>query len=358
VKRETKIYSRDPQAQSEGSFWELCIFAVFFVVVFTVLARTAHAAPLSKAQRSRAAYAKNDPNLIAQASPTATADDDMTVNPTRTTIPTAIPTGALPRANVSAGLPLKDSNKRFVISSSFIIDTAGTFAPDRAEDRAMSGEYTLRTGVTDQKNNITALIQGGYGREYTFELEDGQDGDIVDPTIAVVKSFREGHDFRSPIFDAINVGLGGFIGASRESARGTFVGSIGPSIGVTKRIHRLNLGQKFGYSRRFYNYDIRNDGTINAPDAITSTTDISYGLTDTLAISASTLFTYAVNFQGTGETRELSALSLDWSISPALGTSLGVATRRGTISDEGTYNTVKFVDDSVAQGFFDLILNF
>jgi hypothetical protein len=41
-----------------------------------------------------------------------------------------------------------------------------------------------------------------------------------------------------------------------------------------------------------------------------------------------------------------------------LGTSIGVSTKRGTISDDGTYNSLRFVDAAVAQGFFDLILNF
>jgi hypothetical protein len=353
VKRETKIYSQDPQTQSEGSFWELCVFAIFFVVVFTALARTAHAAPLTKAQRAR--------TLIAQSSsPTSTSDsDDTSSEPSRTaTLPSATATGALPRSNMAAGLPEKDSNKRYVFSSSLTVETSGTFAPEKNEDRAMSGEYDFKTGVTDQKSNISAILKGGYGREYTFELEDGTDGDIVDPAFAITKTWKEGESFRSPVFDTIVLGLGGYVGASNESARGTFVGSVGPSIAVTKKIHRLTLGQKFGYSRRFYNYDIRNDGTINALNAVSSTTDLSYNFTDSLALSFETVLGYAVNIQGTGETKESSQISIDWDISKVLGTSIGVSTKRGTISDDGTYNSLRFVDAAVAQGFFDLILNF
>ena len=212
--------------------------------------------------------------------------------------------------------------------------------------------------MTDQVNNVTATLVGGYGREYSFELEDGTDGDFVDPAYSISKTWKEGESFRSPVFDKIILGLSGYIGASHESARGTFVGSIGPSIKVTKDIHHLSLAQKFGYSRRFYNYDIRNDGTINALNAVSSTTDISYNLTESLALSLETVLGYAVNIQGTGETKETTGISIDWTISKALSTSLGVQTKRGTISDDGTYNSVRFVDAAVAQGFFDLILNF
>jgi hypothetical protein len=314
VKRETKIDTPQTQAPSEGSFWELCVFALFFVVVFTVVARSAHAAPA--------------------------------------------PTKASPQTNVTTVLPEQTSAKRFKFSSTLVIDTSGTLAPTQNEERSYSGEYSLKTGVTDQKTNLSLSLKAGYAREYTFELDDGTDGDLVDPAIALTKTWKEGQDFRSPVFDTVVLGLGGVVGASNESARGTFVGSLGPSIAVTKQIHKLGLGQKFGYSRRFYNYDIRNDGTVNAPDSFSSATDLSFNLTEKLALSAQTILSYAINFQGTGISQEISALSLDWTITPALATSLGVATKRGTISDDGTSNQLKFVDASVAQGFFDLILNF
>ena len=359
MKRETKIYSNEPQTQSEGSFWELCVFAVLFVVVFTVLARTAHAAPLTKAQIA-ASKRSSDPNMRLLAQNTklaATADEDMTVQPLRMqSLPSAVPTGALPSANVSASLPEKDTSKRIVWSSSLIVDTSSELS--REDNNSMSGEYLLKTGLTDQKTNVSLLLKAGYDREYTNEQKDGRDGDLVDPSISLTKTWKDGVDFRSPVFDSLFVGLSSVAGASRESARRTFVASVGPKFGMSKKFHRLNFGQVVGYSYKFYNYDIRDDGTVNSPNSFSSVTDLSYDITDSLAISAEMLLVHSINFQNTGVSSEESALSLDYTVSKAFGVSLGVATKRGTISDDGTSNGVKFIDDAVAQGFLDIILNF
>jgi len=371
VKRETKIYNREPQEQSEGGIWELCVFAIFFVVVFTVLARTAHAEPLTKVKpasktaqlaKKRAAVASNDPNLSQTTSANSeSAEAKAPVNQALTpvhlqTMPSAIPSGAVSPANISATLPEKETSKRVVWSSSLTIDTSGTLNADDA--RSYSGEYLLKTGLSDKKTGIAGLLKLGYDREYSFEQDDGHDGDLVDPSVAVTKTWTEGKDFRSPVFDTIVAGVSGVAGASRESARRTLVAAVGPKLGVTKKIHRLNLGETFGYSRRFYNYDIRDDGTVNSPDSFSSTTDISFDITDDLSIAAETALFYAINFQGTGVTEEWSSLELDYTLSKTIGTALGVATKRGTISDDGTYNQIKFIDANVAQAYFDLILNF
>jgi hypothetical protein len=366
VKRETKIYQRESQDQSEGSFWELCLFAIFFVVVFTVVARAAHAAPVAKTSAAHAPLAKVAAAPVDSASASsepkkAAVGQQTTKSKTATpihlqTLPSAIPSAAVPDANVAAALPEPSTKKRFAWTSSLILDTSASL--NREEATSYSGEYLMKTGVTDQKSNIAALLKFGYDREYSFDLDDGTDGDFVDPSVAVTKTWKNGVEFVSPVFDTIVVGISSTGGASHASARRTFVASVGPSIGATKKIHKLTIGQKFGYQRRFYNYDIRDDGTVNAPDSFSSTTDLSFDITPSLALSAETLLAYAINYQGTGETTEWSSFSIDYTISDLLGASLGVATKRGTSSPDGTYNEVKFYDGSVAQGFFDLILNF
>jgi hypothetical protein len=338
VKREqAKILDRESQLEAEGSFWELCIFAVFFVVVFTALASSANALATKTAQSNQSKSTFAHPIHMA-------------------TQPSATSSPALPSANMSAGLPIPDSNKRIAWTSSVTLDTSGTL--NNQEATSYSGEYLLKTGLTDQKKDISATLKAGYSREYSFEQADGTDGDFVDPSLAIKKTWTEGKQFRSPVFDTIFAVVSTNAGASHESARRTFTASLGPSLGVTKVIHKLHLGQKFGYQRKFYNYDIRDDGTVNAPDQGSSTTDISYDITPDLAISAETILYYAINYQGTGETTEWSSFSLDYTISKLLSTSIGVATKRGTSSDDGTYNSVKFVDGTVAQGFLDLILSF
>ena len=367
MKREqTKIFDRKNQSEAQGSFWELCIFAIVFVIVFTALARTAHASSSSSVQR----YAKTDPNLASSGSglqagtispstlvAQATEDRMISAPPIHmATQPSAIPSTALPDSNMAAGLNAPETNKRYGWTSKIIVDTSASLNSEEA--KSYSGEYVFSTGVTDQKTDIAASLKAGYDREYSFEQKNGKDGDLVDPSLAVTKTWTEGKQFRSPVFDTIIVGLSTVIGASHESARRTFLGSAGPSIGVTKVIHKLHLGQKFGYQRKFYNYDIRDDGTVNAPDQGSSTTDISYDLTPSLALSAETVFYHAINYQGTGQTTESTSFSLDYTISKLIGASIGIATKRGTSSDDGTYNEVKFVDGTVAQGFFDLILSF
>lgn len=356
MKRDAKNFNEQAPVQADGSPWELVAFAIFFVVIFTLLARSAHAETLMT-RRQAMKLAAQDPNLAQNAADGATVDGPQSPNPLHVQpAPQQIPTGALPKASLNANVAEPDQGKRFEWGTKLTFDTSRTLQVD--DPVSYEGAYILDSSITDKKTNLTYALRAGYSREYSYELQDGTDGDFMDPALKISKSWTEGKDFRSPIFDKITLGVGGVAGASHEAARDTFLGSVGPSFSVAKQIHNLHLGQGFGYSRKFYNYDIRDDGTVNAPDRFSSTTDVSYDITKDLSLALETILFYDINFQRTGQTTEWTTLEIDYTVSKLISTALGVVTKRGTISEDGTENNLKFYDAEVAQAYFDLVLSF
>lgn len=347
MKREqTKIYSKKAApTSSEGGLLELFLFAVFFVVVFSVIARSAHAA---QAQAQPAAAALS-------AFPSEPIDSEKSVHPIGES--TNLPSTALPDANIGAGLP-EPVSKTFGWTSRFTIETNQNV--NQAETKSYGGWYQVATGYTDQHTGLAAGVSVGWFQEYTNVKDDGKSGDLDNPVLTLSKTWTEGTDFRSRIFDSVTVGFVGVIGASYESlVHRTYLGGIGPSVAAAKTLFgKFHLGQMFGYSRAFYGYDIRDDGTVNSPNAIKSKTDLSFDLTDKLAASLSTLLTYSLSFQNVGKSTELSSISLDYSPTKALGISLGVLTARGTIADDGQSNRIALYDVGGALGFLDLSLGF
>ena len=165
--------------------------------------------------------------------------------------------------------------------------------------------------------------------------------------------------FRSAVWkylDAISVSVGGGLPGNRESERKAFQGSIGPTVSFLSTVRRFQIKQAFGYTRAFYEYDIRNDGTVNSPDQYKSTTEIGLSVTEKFSLGVSVALAHAVNFQGTGKTTESSAISADYAFSQNVQTSLGVGTERGTMLPDGQSNRVRVFDPEVATAFFDLVI--
>ncbi len=353
MKRETKIYKKPdgklPEPSfSEGSFLEICFFAVFFVIVVSVFARTASAAD-AKASVTTAAAA---PSAAPSAAP---ADSALPIHPIGDS--TALPSSALPTANISAALP-EPTAKPFGWTSKMTMETSQTLSAD--ESISYGGWYQVATGYTDQNTGLTGGLSVGWFQEYSKVKDNGKNGDLDNPVLTLSKSWAEGTDFKSSIFDSVSVGLAAVAGASYESsAHRTYLGGIGPSVSVSKTIRgKLHLGQALGYARGFYNYDIRNDGTVNSPDVFKSKSDISYDLSDKLALSVSIALSHALSFQHVGKSTSISSASVDYSPTRVLGLSLGVTTQRGTISDDGASNRIALYDANVAQAFLDLVLSF
>ena len=116
------------------------------------------------------------------------------------------------------------------------------------------------------------------------------------------------------------------------------------------------LKEGFGYSHGFYEYDIRDDGTVNSPEQFMSTTEASLKLTEKLALSASLGLVDAISFQGVSKVSQTSGFSIDYTINDHIATSLGVSTDRPTQLPDGQSDRVQFLDPTVAQAFLDIVI--
>jgi hypothetical protein len=391
VKQRERSKTFKADSQSDGSIWELCLFAVFFVIVFSAIARaddtgagvdraparvaTARRAS-STSTRSKIAAAKTAKKPVklqgqqvaqnenAPTDPKSPTSTEASANPgvnksirARQEQLSPIPTNALPDANSRADLPEPEIHgPRFQPTAKLLVETTATVSSE--DPRSYAGWYQLALGIADKQTNTSLTVQGGYSREYSYERDDSTDGDVDNPIASIKKTWKEGVDFKSPVFDTISTSLAGTLAANRESRRRTFQGAVSPTLTISKAIRKLTLGLGGSYSRHFYKYDIRDNGTVNAPDQFRGTAELSYAITDKLSASASMVYTYAISYQKVGKATELSSLSLDYALFEKLGISLGVATERGTLEADGYTNDVKIFDPNVAQAFLDLNFTF
>ena len=298
---------------TDGSLWELCLFAIFFVIVFSAVAR-------------------------------ADIEPSVPATPIATTI------GA-PLA------PAKSPTRRFKPSMALVIETTRNLQEDDAVSYA--GSYDLTLGLANIYKGWGVVAHEVYAREYSYQNDDGADGAFANPDFAIGKTLKSGEGLASDSFlKAFGFGFSGSLPGSREAQKRTFRGSTGVYVKAEKSIRRLDLAQKFSYSRLYYEYDIRDDGTVNSPDSFKSSTGLSYNVTDKLALSLSLVLGYAINFQGTSTGSQISQLSIDYAFTDAIGTSLGVASEKGTQTPDGQGNRIDLYAPEVAQAFFDLSLTF
>lgn len=297
------------QTHTEGSLWEICLFAVFFIVIFSAVSR-ANAAQTPAPSTSVSSTATVSKKLVADAN--------------------AVVMKPSARLAISTSRPIQED-----------------------EPESYSGSYDLTLALANFVPNWSASTRIVYSREYSYQKDDGTDGAFENPSASISRKFV----FDRGI-DALTWRVSGSLPANREATRRHFMGSLGTSVTVAKTIRRLGLTQTLGYTRGFYEYDIRADGTVNSPDSYRSTTELSLDVTDKLSISAAVALTHAINYQGNGKTAEASSVSVDYSFTKNLATSLGLATDRSTLESDGQSNTVKLVDPDVAQAFFDLVLSF
>lgn len=327
--QKTKTWTRS-QSQAEGSLWEICLFVVFFVLIFSAVAR---------------AEAKTPP-------PNVSVNEYGNAGKT------------VPSMSSDAALRLRQLRKQgygdvWKPSAKAVISTSRTLQEE--EEPSYGGAYELTLGASNKYLGLSGSARVGYSREYSFQRDDGTDGSMDNPSAVISKKFVKDEWDANPsaiwkYVDGISWSVSGALPGNAESERRTFQGSLGTSVGFAKSIRRLDLSQGFGYTRGFYEYDIRDDGTVNAPDSFKSTTSLGYNVTDKLALSLSVALSHAINYQGTGKTAEMSSLSLDYAFNKHVQTSLGVATERGTMLPDGETNRVRVFDPEVASAFFDLVI--
>lgn len=258
-------------------------------------------------------------------------------------------------ATLAANAAQADSEKPFLYTGQLLLET--TRSANEAEPISYGGWYQLTASGIHKKSAINGTFRAGYTREYSYQREDGSMGSFDNPSVSVAKSFRHGKDYDLSWIDAISLSVSGAIGANDESRRRTFLWSNGVSVTVAKRLGRLSLRQGLGYTHSFFEYDIRDNGVVNSPHTLRSSTLAFYSLNDHISLGASLMYGYALSFQGVGRATTMAQFSADYAITEKISASLGVASDRGTLEPDGQTNRIRFYAPEAATYFFDLIVS-
>ncbi len=258
-------------------------------------------------------------------------------------------------ATLAASASDSANQSPFAFSGQLLFETTRT--ADEADPISYTGWYQATASATHKKSAITGTTRLGYSREYSYERDDGSVGSFDNPGLSLAKSFRNGKEFESSILDSVSVAVSGAIGANDESRRRTFLWSNGVSITGAKTIGKFNLRQSFGYTHSFFEYDIRDNGVVNSPDSVRSTSMAFYSLNDRVSFGASFAYAYAISFQGVGRATTIAQASADYSFTDKISASVGVASERGTLEPDGQTNRVRFYAPEAAQYFVDLIIS-
>jgi hypothetical protein len=349
----------------EGSIWELVLFAVFFIVIFSAVSRANAQASAPTETQIEAPAASNKAKSKAAKKGKKARKSEKVVKANAASTSSALGSGdsiaqtstASAPAAQSAALTTEVSAKTanaspYKFSGQLSLGTAASLDPNSVT--RYSGSYTFRPGIRYAPFKMRAGASLSYSQEYSHERDDGTNGSLENPSLSLSKAWDKGADFSSNYIDALSMSLSGVIPVTKDSQKRTLRGTLGPSLKATKGLGRVTLGQSFGYSRSFFEYDIRDDGVVNSPDSFSSTTELGLKITDKLSFNTMLRYGYTISFQGVGRGSERTAFSVDYSISDRFFASLGVDTSRGTLAYDGQSDRLKFFDQEAATAFFDL----
>lgn len=265
-----------------------------------------------------------------------------------------VATVATEPATLAAKADDANTKKGFDFAGQLLVETDRN--ADEASAETYSGWYKLTTSVTHAKSSISLTSKLGYTREYTYERADGTNGDFDNPILILAKTFLDKEDYSFAGLDSISISLVNSIGASRESARRSFLWSNGLLLTGAKAVGRFKLEQSLGYSRGFYEYDIRNDGTVNSPTSLKSMTTVYYGITDRLQVGGTLIYNYAISFQDVGRGSQLGFATIDYTFNERIAASLGMSTERDTIEPDGQSDRIRVFAPEAAKYFVDVVL--
>jgi hypothetical protein len=258
-------------------------------------------------------------------------------------------------ATLAAQAEQAQSQDPFLYSGQLLIET--TRSADEAEPISYGGWYQLTASAIHKKSAVNATLKAGYTREYSYVKEDGSAGAFDNPSLVIAKSFRSGKDYSLSWLDTISVSVSGSLGSNNESRRRTFLWSNGIGITGGKAIGQLNLRQGFGYTHSFFEYDIRDNGTINSPNTLRSSTIAMWSLNDHFSLGASFIYGYSLSYQGVGRVTTMAQFSAEYVFTEKISASLGVASERGTLEPDGQTNRIRFYAPEAATYFLDLMVS-
>jgi hypothetical protein len=255
---------------------------------------------------------------------------------------------------VALNVPASIEAPRFQPSVKLVVDTS--VGINLAEPANFSGSYELSAGLANVWGGLNLRSSLAWSQEYSYEKDDQTRGNLGNLGITLGKKVGSIRAPLGSVIDAATLSLGGAIGAGRESARQTFLASIGPSVRFVKALRKFDLALGFGGSHRVYGEDVRGNGVVNSPWSAKSSAEVVYNISDFWSLAVQTEYSYTVSFQGVGRGAVKSSLSLDYSISKNISLSAGFESDRGTLDSTGKLNRFVFNDPNSTVAFFDLTL--
>ena len=244
----------------------------------------------------------------------------------------------------------------FEAGALFTLETLRSF--DKDSNNSYSGWYVFKPTIKYNPLKITFSAQGSYWQPYASGNAASEDasaasdakGSMDNPLFTLTKSWEEGSDFKSPVFDTISVGVTGSTAANQESHDLGYHNSAGPYAKVDKKIGKFSLGETGMYQHRFYTAPTSEDA-VQFAEAFKSLTEVAYQFTEDFDLSAGITFVHGTSLTGQVESGNRSIFSADYKINEKLSTSLGWMTERGLSTLEGLSEVLV-----TNQAFFDLNL--
>jgi hypothetical protein len=264
---------------------------------------------------------------------------------------------ALREHTAEAALPTEPvadtvNTKGTKLSGTFVVETLASLNKNDADKRVFSGFYVLALAAETPDAFIYSL-KVPYTREYTYERDDGSDGQFGNVGYGLSKRFSS-----FQIIDSLSLSVGGAVGYGADSERSTFRGSIGPGLSVKKNFSRFTLVESLLYRYAFYEYDIQDNGTVNSPHNFVVSSDLSFKISQSLSALFSLTLFHNISFQGVGKSSAWPLLSLEYLASEHLSFGAGLSTLRGTLAPDGQSNQIRLIDPETSQIFLDISLLF
>lgn len=299
--------------EETGSYWEICLFAVAFVLVFSAIANAG------------SEFDSDAPAVAAQG-----------------TLRTPVPGSSW------AGVDWSD----FDLSTRLSFEVSRMMTDEGLP--SYGGAYHVQLQTSHEPTQVNASLDLMYTQEYSYERDDGSTGSLENPGLSIDKTWRRGQDFSAALLDRVNLGLRASVAASPEARRRTFRGSVGPALTMTKVLSKLILSQALSYSRGFYEYETRDDGTVNSPDVMRSSTSVTYLLSDAISLVGSFTYSYALSYQGVGRADEQSMGLIGYQANERVDLAFGFASGRRTLGADGQTESIRFLDERGTQFFFEI----
>ena len=236
----------------------------------------------------------------------------------------------------------------------FTLETLRSF--DKEVSNPYSGWYVFKPTVKYNPLKMTFSAQGSYWQPYASAnaASEGSPSDVKgsmdNPLFTLTKSWEEGTDFKSPVFDTISIGVTGSTAANQETRDLGYRNSAGPYAKIDKKWGKFSVGETSMYQHRFYT-DATSDDAIQFAEAFKSLSEVAYQFTENFDLSAGITFIHGTSLTGEIENGNRSIFSADYKINEKLSTSLGWMIERGLSTLEGL--SEKLVSN---QAFFDLNL--